>query len=227
MSFASSKTGIRADPTLAAHGVDQAKELRDHFLSLPAHVRPELIISSPFYRCIETITIVADALDLPIHINPNIGEWFGRTSRGGINPCPASAKVLQKYFPRVMVEDPSTPESIVPLSGETMAELHSRTRRALQEIISCSQFQGYKTVLLCTHAATNISCGRTLTGDTLLDVHTGTASLGEYTREQNGYWTCVRNGDCSFLKLGEERNWGFSNIDEPGEDGGIENAPKL
>jgi hypothetical protein len=52
-----------------------------------------------------------------------------------------------------------------------------------------------------------------------MDVHTGTASLGEYVRDKKdpGRWTCVRNGDTSFLENGEERNWWFDG-DIPGDD---------
>jgi len=51
-----------------------------------------------------------------------------------------------------------------------------------------------------------------------MDVHTGTASLGEYVRSTKGpgRWECVRNGDTSFLVNGEERNWWFDG-DIPGD----------
>jgi len=59
-----------------------------------------------------------------------------------------------------------------------------------------------------------------------MDVHTGTASLGEYVRElgtgdsgtgELGTWKCIRNGDSSYLSGGEERNWWFDG-DIPGDD---------
>lgn len=41
-------------------------------------------------------------------------------------------------------------------------------------------------------------------------VHTGTCSLAKYSRTSStSAWQCELNGDCSFLKEGEERNWYF------------------
>lgn len=67
----------------------------------------------------------------------------------------------------------------------------------------------------------NIAMARTLCGDRDRLVHTGTCSLGEYHRRPDsdssargglGSWDCERNGDCSFLKAGEERNWQFDMV---------------
>lgn len=75
--------------------------------------------------------------------------------------------------------------------------------------------------------------GRALTGDEEREVRVGTCSLSEYRRRKvevvdekkideaggkvdwrggrgvAGGWDMIRNGDCSFLKEGEERNWFF------------------
>jgi len=52
----------------------------------------------------------------------------------------------------------------------------------------------------------------------MLEVRTGTASLGEYIRQPDStQWKCIRNGDTSFLEGGEERNWWFDG-DIPGDD---------
>lgn len=46
-------TGIPSDPQLASYGVAQAEQLAQRVATLsPA---PEIVYSSPFYRCLETI----------------------------------------------------------------------------------------------------------------------------------------------------------------------------
>jgi transcription factor C subunit 7 len=97
--------------------------------------------------------------------------------------------------------------------------------------------QGPRAIMLVGHAASNIAIGRALTGSENADVHTGTCSLSVYKRRSppqepsvlplpSGVdnipridwrggkgvvsgWDQVVNGDCSFLKNGEERNWWF------------------
>ncbi|KAG7152478.1 Transcription factor tau 55 kDa subunit like protein [Verticillium longisporum] len=49
-----SPTGIASDPALTAHGVDQAKELGAHLLTVSPPI--EAVYSSPYYRCLQTIT---------------------------------------------------------------------------------------------------------------------------------------------------------------------------
>ena len=46
-----------------------------------------------------------------------------------------------------------------------MAEIHERVQKALDKIIQDADEQGLKTIILCTHAATNIALGRALTQD--------------------------------------------------------------
>lgn len=49
--------------------------------------------------------------------------------------------------------------------GETMDEIHRRVERALDVLIKRADEEGFTSILLCTHAATNIALGRALTGD--------------------------------------------------------------
>ena len=90
-------------------------------------------------------------------------------------------------------------------------------------ITSLDQDPSIHTVLLMTHAATNITLGRALTGDPDLEVRTGCCSLGHYVRTSKdktvGGWRCEVNGDTSFLRMGEERNWSFDFMEETFEDG--------
>jgi transcription factor C subunit 7 len=46
-----------------------------------------------------------------------------------------------------------------------MVGIHERVQKALDGIIKDADEQGLETIILCTHAATNISLGRALTQD--------------------------------------------------------------
>lgn len=62
--------GIR-DPGLTEEGRAQAERAA---ATLAPHA-PERIIASPYRRTIETASIIADQLGLPITVDPLIGEW--------------------------------------------------------------------------------------------------------------------------------------------------------
>lgn len=55
-----SPTGIPIDPPLAAHGVEQAKELAVHLCNIDPPI--DVIYSSPFSRCLQTLKPATDRL---------------------------------------------------------------------------------------------------------------------------------------------------------------------
>jgi transcription factor C subunit 7 len=64
-----SPTGFANDPVLAAHGVDQSIEFADHISQLDPPV--DIIYSSPFYRCLQTLkpaieTLCAERKEFPL-----------------------------------------------------------------------------------------------------------------------------------------------------------------
>jgi broad specificity phosphatase PhoE len=61
-----------------------------------------------------------------------------------------------------------------------MKQLHERVQKALKVLIRCADVEGLNTIILCTHAATNIALGRALTG--VPDVFT----VSDFA---NGRWT--------------------------------------
>lgn len=69
-------TGISADPVLAEHGEDQAKELAKYVKDIQP--RPQQIYCSPYYRCLQTATPSAEALELPIFVDHGASEWLSR-----------------------------------------------------------------------------------------------------------------------------------------------------
>ncbi len=156
-------SGVRADPALAAHGIAQTKQLTKHILSLP-HL-PHKIYSSPYYRCIQTILPLAKALHLPIYLDEGIAEWYGQLhlQQSPDHPTPLSVDRWSEFFEGVEFRQGET--GIIPSRrGETMEEIHARTKRALDRIIDTADREGVKCLILCTHAATNIALGRALTG---------------------------------------------------------------
>lgn len=146
-----SPTGIDADPALSSHGVTQSRELAKHLQTVQPPI--DRIYSSPFYRCVQTINHTAEALDQPIYIDNGIGEWYGVTRAD--HPSPAIIPVLKKFFRRI---DESYKPSLIPSTkGETMADIHQRVEKAVGMMIKDAEAQGCKTILLCTHAATNVT----------------------------------------------------------------------
>lgn len=56
--FVKSPTGIPTDPPLTSKGVQQSKELAEHLSSIEPPV--DVIYSSPFYRCLQTLKPFTD-----------------------------------------------------------------------------------------------------------------------------------------------------------------------
>lgn len=156
--------GVRADPALAAHGIAQTKQLTKHILSLPHP--PQRIYCSPYYRCIQTIIPLARALKVPVYLDEGIGEWYGLLHYGSSpdHPTPLSVEKWPKFFPDVEFRDGIT-GIVGERRGETMAGIHDRVQEALDKIIKNADDEGLETIILCTHAATNIALGRALTHD--------------------------------------------------------------
>lgn len=162
-----SPTGIDADPALASHGVEQSIELAQHLQSIEPKI--ERIYCSPFYRCLQTIQYTAKALELPIMVDHGIGEWYGITR--DTHPSPAGLPMLQGFFPEI---DTEYKASLVPSNkGETMADIHNRVARAIKIIIADAEAHGCRAIVLCTHAATNVTLllGLVLTSRLLSAVH--------------------------------------------------------
>ncbi|RPB06212.1 phosphoglycerate mutase-like protein [Choiromyces venosus 120613-1] len=233
-----SPTGIPSDPPLAAHGAEQAKELMAHLVKLDPKV--DRIYSSPFYRCLETINPTAEALDLGILADNGVGEWYGVARFNHPSPASPELlhtffpRVSLNHVPTII---PSTKgETIAQIHDRTayaLARIIADIDRGWAE-----EGSGPKAIIICSHAATNIAAGRALVGDENFDVKTGTCSLSTYRRRAvptnptivplpsdefpipdtawrggngvGGGWDNVINGDCTFLKDGEERNWWFS-----------------
>ncbi|TDZ31289.1 Transcription factor tau 55 kDa subunit [Colletotrichum spinosum] len=170
-----SPTGIPVDPALTAHGVDQAKELGAHLLTVDPPI--DAVYSSPYYRCLQTITPFVSLKEDQLkslrekHVGPSsdattirpehgLCEWYGAAPFE--HPTPASPDVLKPMFAHF---DETYRSRVVPSrNGETIAQLHDRVAAAVEAIIAQCDAQGKRAVVLCSHAAAIIALGRVLTG---------------------------------------------------------------
>ncbi|KAF5677892.1 transcription initiation factor [Fusarium heterosporum] len=190
-----SPTGIPADPALTSHGVSQAKEMGKHLMTLDPPI--DAVYSSPYYRCLQTITPFVELKQQQLNNELNIqgsataticpehgiGEFFGAAPFD--HPIPASPDRLKELFPAY---DDTCVSVITPSrKGETIKDLYVRVAAAMQGIIDRCDAEGKRAVVLCTHAAVVIALGRVLTGripDAVEeeDFHAFTCGLSRYRR---------------------------------------------
>jgi transcription factor C subunit 7 len=128
----------------------------------------DAVFSSPYYRCLQTITpfvelsVARGGERLVNRIRPEHGlsEWYGDADFE--HPRPASSDTLKTMFAAF----DETYESVLepPATGEDIAQLHDRVALAMQGVIDRCDREGFRAVVLCTHAAVVIALGRVLTG---------------------------------------------------------------
>lgn len=203
--------------------------------------QPEMIFSSPFYRCLQTAEPISDLLQLPINLERGIGEWY-KPDRD-IIPEPASFDVLNNFFYGKLREEWSS--TVIPSSaGETEEQIFERCKKFWPLFIekvekSCPNIE---TILLVTHAATKIALGMNLLGfdncrepidDEGNIIRSGSCSLDKYdliSNEEEEYgeipfsqrhWKITMNGNTEFLTQGEEMHWDFKYGFEAGSDADI------
>ncbi|KAI0639358.1 histidine phosphatase superfamily [Trametes polyzona] len=214
-----SVTGLPRDPPLAPFGLTQAQELADHFLSLPEEDRPTLILSSPYYRCLQTAVPSAQKLGLPLYVEHGLSEWYSPVAPGsGLHPRPAPAAELKSYFSEI---DHSWQSVYYPSrKGEDVSAVHDRANglmRALVPYIEHKFGGAHKRVLLVSHAATVIALTRELVADRGLPLRVGCCTITELRRKPGeakvvGAWEPKRLADGGHLKDGACREWGFEDI---------------
>lgn len=225
-------TGIDSDPALAPHGEDQAVELATYVKSLPEP--PQFIVSSPFYRCVQTSAQVAAQLDLKVTIDRGIGEWF-KTNRD-IVPVPANYDQLRSFFEDTLGDHNAWDGAgVIPSSeGETEEDVYSRCNTFWGKFIPKfeAQYPDIKSIIFITHAATKIALGMNLLRCQSLNqdiefngeatkLRAGACSLDKFVLI-DGHWDIKENGRTDFLKDGEEMNWNFDVRFEAGSDEDIQ-----
>ncbi|KAF5569093.1 transcription initiation factor [Fusarium phyllophilum] len=211
--FIRSPTGIPADPALTSHGVSQSKEMGKHLMTLDPPI--DAVYSSPYYRCLQTITPFVELKQQQLNDQPGIrgsaaarirpehgiGEFFGAAPFD--HPTPAPSKRLKELFP-AFDEDYSS--AITPSrKGETINDLYGRVAAAVQAIIERCDAEGHRAVVLCTHAAVVITLGRILTGRIPKaveeeDFHAFTCGLSTYRRRGPGLERTTMLGPSKFVR---------------------------
>lgn len=223
-------SGIDSDPPLAPHGKDQAEQLAAHIQQFPENKKPQIILSSPFYRCVETSQPISRALGLPIAIERGVGEWF-KKDRDTI-PEPGNYDLLQQFFPELGTAeawDRDNTVGVIPsLNGEDENDIFERAQRFWKGFFAVMEkkFPHIERILIVTHAATKIALGMSLLGklgvyDSVDEngtlIKAATCSLDTYEHQRNK-WVLTVNGNCDFLDEGEEMNWNFHYKFEAGSD---------
>ncbi|KAI9453997.1 histidine phosphatase superfamily [Russula earlei] len=231
-----SPTGLPRDPQLAAFGEVQAREVADHFQSLPDDQRPTAIFSSPYYRCLQTSRPTAITLGVPVYVEHGLSEWYYPVEPGtGLHPRSSSASALKAHFPEI--DDSWSSVWYPSRQGEGVAALHDRLAGFLNVFVPELQRRlpaAHRRILLVSHAATIIALTRELVGDRNLLFQVACCSLtsldrkdhaaGDSTPLEVGNWTARLLGDGTHLKEGLQRPWGFRDlaitngevIEEPG-----------
>ncbi|KAJ0425445.1 histidine phosphatase superfamily [Aspergillus carlsbadensis] len=225
-------TGNPADPTLNASGVKQSHELAEYISGDEFEPKPSFVYSSPFYRCVQTIQPVVEALnrsgaegrDLSVRVESGLGEWFG-----GIPftpPPPSTTSILLTHFPTCLRESPETYyTSFVtpPGRGETLAQLHDRVATTLAAVIAHADAEinaleaelppdtprTSKAILISSHAAPMIAMGRALTGQmpgdfSEKDFFVYTAGLSTFVRREKALESVSVS---AFEGIGEVPDW--------------------
>lgn len=176
------------DPHLAEEGVRQARETGER-------LRGEgigHIFSSPFLRAVETAHHIAEALDLPIHVERGACEWLNPKWFAQMPEIMPVEEMAQR-FPRVIVQDTSV---VQPLYPETAEEAFVRAGRAAR--LLASRHPGNLLLVGHGHSVVGMSWG-------LLDgrpnIHAELCALIAIER-QDGAWRLALNGDTSHLSGG-------------------------
>ncbi|KAI1265091.1 phosphoglycerate mutase-like protein [Xylariaceae sp. FL1019] len=171
-----SPTGLPTDPALTSHGVEQANDLAEHLLGIKPPI--ELVYSSPYYRCLQTIspfvtkhnalrrqksTLTGSSTQnspLGIRAEAGLSEWYGRAHFD--HPTSAPLSDLCNLFGDVDASYVSLPGPR--RKGESIPQLYERVAACLRSIIARSDQEEKQSVVICTHAAVVIVLGRLLTG---------------------------------------------------------------
>jgi broad specificity phosphatase PhoE len=177
------------DPPLSEDGFVQVRELADRLAG--EDIRH--LYASPFIRALQTATPVAEALDLPIRVEPGAAEWLNEDwFPDGVDTLPVEE--LARKFPRVdTAYEPLMPARF-PESWEDCLRRCTLTGRKLAE-----RHEG--DVLVVGHGATIIGMVQGLMQDLSLALQWDLASLTLLERTPEG-WELKMQSETSHLSSG-------------------------
>eukprot|EP00668_Euglena_longa_P018854 GGOE01023501.1.p1 GENE.GGOE01023501.1~~GGOE01023501.1.p1 ORF type:complete len:236 (+),score=39.74 GGOE01023501.1:56-709(+) len=84
------------DPHLSSEGIQGAQQLAAHLQATQDAHRLQHIVTSPFIRCVETADVIAEALGLPLLVEPGICEVLTTFPPGFL-----STAELKERYPRI------------------------------------------------------------------------------------------------------------------------------
>ncbi|OCF37715.1 hypothetical protein I316_00842 [Kwoniella heveanensis BCC8398] len=228
-------TRMNRDPPLAAYGVEQS-ELLAAFLADQSNTSPyptpELVFSSPFYRCVQTALPTLQALGLheqdeerDVQREELAGSFSPVKEGTGLHPRPGSASSLAQHFPANSLDETYSSTVYASRLGETIHGVHDRADLFVEAFVGRMEelYPDVRSVVIFSHAAAVIALGRALTGDRSLNVIAGTTTTSLYKRKTAsptatssnssaggvGEWDILWNGRADYLPNGVERDWSF------------------
>ncbi|WWD09681.1 hypothetical protein V865_007809 [Kwoniella europaea PYCC6329] len=245
-SIKTSPTGLNRDPPLAVYGLEQSQHLSS-FLSDPSKTHPypipELVFSSPFYRCIETSLPTAQKLGLidghehsegkgkgregGVRLEHGVAEWYSPVlPNTGLHPRPSHSEHLSQYFPPKSLNSSYRSTVFPSRKGESFKELHDRAELFVESWISKIEelHPEVKSVVIFAHAASLIALGRALTGDRTLNVVAGCASTSLYQRKRPSTSESFESTLQPHRQPFDSRppsSLGFTSVDSPAFGGGL------
>ncbi|MCL1466696.1 histidine phosphatase family protein [Argonema galeatum] len=181
------------DPPLSDDGVIQAYQLGQRLKAENiAH-----IFASPFLRTVQTANQVAEALDLPIKLEPGLSEWLNPNWMES-NPEKLSLAQLHEQFPRIdLSHAPRGIAAEYPETGETAMQRSGETARRLAD-----EFP--EGILLVGHGASVIGTTMGLLGVTTEpEINATLCCLVKIVRNDRE-WVMELNGDTSHLNQTEK-----------------------
>lgn len=146
------KNAVRPyDPALSADGERQAQEAGTSLKGQPLH----RIFASPFLRTIQTAHHIADAVDLPVALEPGIGEILPT-----LPEVPAIVPEEERRQRFARVDGTYTPVGRL-IYPESEIEGYRRSAQTVQQL---ADIHPNHNLLFVTHAAPVIGIVRHLTG---------------------------------------------------------------
>lgn len=121
------------DPGLSPDGVGQADRLAERLETEGiSH-----IFASPFLRTVHTAAVVAEVLDLPVYLEPGLGEWMNPDWFSGI-PDTLGREELAARYPRIDLRYSPLAHPEFPETEGQALERAGRTARRLADAFSGS-----------------------------------------------------------------------------------------
>jgi broad specificity phosphatase PhoE len=180
-----SKTAERPyDPGLSPDGEVQAREVGMGLRGEDVHA----IYASPYLRTIQTACHIADVLDLPVRLEPGIGEILPNVAQ---LPVILSAEERLRRFGRL---DASHAPIYQPVFPEAEDLAHRRAGETVDQI--AARHPGENLVFV-THAAPVVGIVRHLTG-TQEKIRVPLCAIFTLARNHNG-WNLIQSADISHL----------------------------